>query len=126
MAATPPPVAPPHPPVIVTPPVHPPGWTVAVAAGSLALGAAFLHWWPDDSEGRRAAPQLQPSGLIDGVNLTHVVGYLHPTVITALSGEVYSLLNEASYGCRWPGVPLGRAPSATRQFPERLPWPSES
>ena len=74
---------------------------MAAAAGSLALGAAILYWWPDEGWqfGRvRRRSRRAP--------FTHVVGYRHPTA--AFAGAVDSLLDEASYGSRWVAlVPRG-------------------
>ena len=66
------------------------------------LGSALLYWWPDEGWqlGRvRRRSRKAP--------FTHVVGYRFPAA--AFTGEVDSLLDEASYGSRW--VPLVPAPT---------------
>ena len=75
-------------------PVPPPGWAVAAARRAPVLGATLLYWWPDEGWqlGRvRRRSRKAP--------FTHVVGYRSPPA--AFTGEVDSLLDEASYGSRW-------------------------
>ena len=58
------------------------------------LSSPLLYWWPDEGWqlGRvRRRSRKAP--------FTHVVGYRFPPA--AFTGEVDSLLDEASYGSRW-------------------------
>ena len=102
----------------VPPPLPPAGFTVDVAPpsdlGAALVGRQLLYWWPDEGWqlGRvRRRSRKAP--------FTHagrgVVGYRFPSA--AFTGEVDSLLDEASYGSRWvalvPHASLGRFKSGT-------------